>query len=502
VVLNPLFSLSQVPQDSFAAIFSSGLKPRYALTIPARAVKEFVQSFTNTPSKAHLALKAVGAVGRADYSAATAADHAIFNSMKGPPGFVGRTRQMLDKISMASDNAVRQAVYSAALKSGLSPAEGLEKAFEVINFRTRGSNQLLIAVGQTVPFFNAYLAAQHVAIKTITGRGISPQDRRSALETLAATTASIMALSLLYTMANASDDDYLKKSATIRDRLLMIPGTGMSIPIRTDIFSIPKILTEHMYLLLTDNGTEDPRKFRDSMAAAAGNSIFGPTPVPQVFKPFIETKLNYDFFQGQPLIGKYQQGLDPSRQFNDSTSELAKILGSTDMVSPINADHIIRGMFGSVGGLTLLLTNHLIAAMEGKPRPDMTVNDMLTSLPGTSGFVSKEFESGYKKDFYVLRDQVDRAAATFADIKNRSPEEIEAFVSKPENITQAAMAKSIDRIAKDLTAIRKAINFTQELPESEMSSEQKQKEIKNYKLMEEDILKSINIKDLRKMAMI
>jgi len=98
----------------------------------------------------------------------------------------------------------------------------------------------------------------------------------------------------------------------------------------------------------------------------------------------------------------------------------------------------------------------------------------LTSLPGTSGFVSKEFESGYKKDFYVLRDQVDRAAATFADIKNRSPEEIEAFVSKPENITQASMAKSIDKIAKDLTAIRKAINFTQELPESEMSSAQKQ----------------------------
>ena len=502
VVLNPLFSLSQVPQDSFAAIFSSGLKTKYALSIPARAVKEFVQSLTNTPTKAHLALKAVGAVGRADYSASTAADNAIFNSMKGPPGFVGRARQMLDKISMASDNAVRQAVYSAAVKSGLSQAEALEKAFEVINFRTRGSNQLLIAVGQTVPFFNAYLAAQHVAIKTISGRGISPQDRQSALNTLLTTTASIMALSLLYTMANASDDDYLKKSATIRDRLLMIPGTGMSIPIRTDIFSIPKILTEHMYLLLTDNGTEDPRKFRDSMAAAAGNSIFGPTPVPQVFKPFVETKLNYDFFQGQPLIGKYQQGLDPSRQFNDSTSELAKILGSTDMVSPINADHIIRGMFGSVGGLTLLLTNHLIAAMEGKPRPDMTVNDMLTSLPGTSGFVSKEFESGYKKDFYVLRDQVDRAAATFADIKNRSPEEIEAFVSKPENITQASMAKSIDKIAKDLTAIRKAINFTQELPESEMSSAQKQKEIENYKRIEEDILKSINIKELRKMAMI
>ena len=502
VVLNPLFSLSQVPQDSFAAIFSSGLKTKYALSIPARAVKEFVQSFSKTPSQAHLALKAVGAVGRADYSAATAADNAIFNSMKGPPGFVGRARQMLDKISMASDNAVRQAVYSAAVKSGLSQAEALEKAFEVINFRTRGSNQLLIAVGQTVPFFNAYLAAQHVAIKTITGRGISPQDRRSALETLATTTASIMALSLFYTMANADDEDYLKKSATVRDRLLMIPGTGMSIPIRTDIFSIPKILTEHMYLLLTNNGTEDGRKFRDSMASAAGNSIFGPTPVPQVFKPFVETKLNYDFFQSRPLVGKWQQGLDLSRQFNDNTSELAKILGSTDMVSPINADHIIRGMFGSVGGLTILLTNHMISAMEGKPRPEMTINDMLTSLPGTSAFVTKEFESGYKKDFYVLRDEVDRAAATFADIKSRSPQEAKEFISKPENKIQVGMAKGIDKIAKELTQIRKAINYTLELPESKMSSAEKQMRIEKLKQTEERILKQINVKKLRERAMI
>jgi hypothetical protein len=409
---------------------------------------------------------------------------------------------MLDKISMASDNAVRQAVYSAALKSGLSPAEGLEKAFEVINFRTRGSNQLLIAVGQTVPFFNAYLAAQHVAIKTITGRGISPQDRRSALETLAATTASIMALSLIYTMANANDEDYLKKSSTVRDRLLMIPGTGMSIPIRTDIFSIPKILTEHMYLLLTNNGTEDGRKFRDSMAAAAGNSIFGPTPVPQVFKPYIETKLNYDFFQGKPLVGKWQQGLDPSRQFNDSTSELAKILGSTNLVSPINADHMIRGMFGSVGGLTILLTNHMISTMEGKPRAEMTINDMLTSLPGTSAFVSKEFESGYKKDFYVLRDEVDRAAATFADIKNRSPQEAKEFISKPENRAQVSMAKGIDRIAKELTHIRKAINYTLELPESKMSSAEKQIKVQKLKQTEEHILQQINLKKLRERAMI
>jgi len=403
---------------------------------------------------------------------------------------------------MASDNAVRQAVYSAAKSSGLSDAEAIEKAFEVINFRTRGSSRMLTIAGQTIPFFNAYLAAQHVAIKTITGRGISPQDRRAGIETLAATTGSVMALSLLYAIMNGDDDDYLKKAATVRDRLIMIPGTGLSVPIRNDIFSIPKILTEHMYLLLTNNATEDGRKFRDSMKASLGSSILGPTPLPQAIKPVLEVMVNYDFFQARPLVGKYQQGLDTERQFNSSTSELGKILGSSGLISPIAADHMIRGMFGSVGGLTLLMTNHIIASLEGRPKPSMSINDMLSSLPGTSGFVTKEFESGYKKDFYVLRDEVDRAAATFADIERRSPEEAMEYLSKPENRMQIAYAKDIDRIAKDLTEIRKAIDYTLSRPESAMSSEEKEARIKNYKSLEDRILRSINLKELREKAMI
>ena len=64
VVLFPLFSVSQVTQDSFAAMFSSGLKPQYALSIPMRAVKEFVQTLRGK-SSIHEELKNVGEIGRA-----------------------------------------------------------------------------------------------------------------------------------------------------------------------------------------------------------------------------------------------------------------------------------------------------------------------------------------------------------------------------------------------------------------------------------------------------
>jgi hypothetical protein len=226
---------------------------------------------------------------------------------------------------MASDNAVRQAVYEAAIDQGLTKAEALEKAFEIINFRRRGSSKLLAMGAQVIPFLNAYLAAQNVAIKTISGVGISPGDRGAALRTLATTTGSVMALSLIYAMLIADDEDYQNKPSVIRDRLLMIPGTGgLSVPLRPDIFSLPKILTEHTYLMMTDNGTQDGRKFRDSMTAAVVNAISSPTAIPQAIKPFFEVGINYNFFQGRPLVGMYQQNLELGRQFNDSTSELAK----------------------------------------------------------------------------------------------------------------------------------------------------------------------------------
>jgi hypothetical protein len=68
---------------------------------------------------------------------------------------------------MASDNAVRQAVYEASIAQGVSRAEALEKAFNLINFRNRGSSKELAIAGQVIPFFNAYLAAQHVAYQEL-----------------------------------------------------------------------------------------------------------------------------------------------------------------------------------------------------------------------------------------------------------------------------------------------------------------------------------------------
>ena len=505
IVMNPIFATSQVFQDSFAAIITSGLKPQYALKIPARAVLEYVRTLRGI-SKTHEELKSYGAVGVKDYSStATRTDAKIYAGVQPPPGGWGKVKNVLEHISMASDNAVRQAVYQAVMEAKgnntAARSEAIEKAFEVINFRRRGSSKMMMIGGQLIPFFNAYLAAQNVALKTLSGTGLAPTARAEAYKTLAQTTGSVIALSVLYSMLNANDEDYLKKPATVRDRLLVIPGTGgFSIPLRNDVFTMPKIIAEHMYLLMTNNATEDPRKFRDSMASAIVSSIAPPTAVPQAVKPLVEVGLNYDFFQQKPLIGTFQQGLDVSRQFNDGTSEFSRVLGKTGMIAPINADHLIRGMTGSVGGLFLMLTNPLIHHDATVERPTLSWNDWMASVPGNSAFMSRDNQNGLKKDFYVLKEAVDKSAATFNDIKKRTPSEAQEYLKSPENRMRIGLHSQVDRIGKNLTTIRQNIALISNMPESQISSEEKDKRIRNLQTQEDTILKNLDVKKLRALA--
>jgi hypothetical protein len=401
---------------------------------------------------------------------------------------------------MSADNAVRQAMYIASTEAGLTKAEALEKAFEIINFRRRGSSKMLQLMGQTVPFFYAYLSAQRVAYKTLTLSGISPTERKAALETLAQTTAAVMALSFIYAMANGDDEEYKKTPSTVRDRSLIIPGSGgVRIPLRPDFFLFPKVIAEHTYQLITDEGYSDGAKFRKSMADLFANATLSPNAVPQLIKPTFEAAINYSFFEGKPIVGFFEQNKEAGRQFNDSTSEMAKWFGQFG-ASPQMVDHLIRGYFGSVGGLTLWGTNFFIEGEPGVPRPELTAHDMLTTMPGVGAFKQKPTENALKVDFYELRDAIAKVKNTYDDMKVRSPEGLEAFIQDEKNLARLAMDKQITKIGDHLSKIRRAVQQVAAAPESRMSASEKQERIKELRDVELDLLKAVDVKALRAQA--
>jgi len=500
VVLNPLFSLAQVPSDAYSAMFTSGLKAPYALSIPVRAVKEFVMTMNKT-SATHNLLRQYGATGVRDFNATIARqDVEIAAGLKAPKDLKGKVMEGLSHIAMAADNAVRQAVYEASMAQGLSKSEAIEKAFEIINFRRRGTNKTVNVLGQTVPFFYAYMSVQRVAMKTLSGTGISPQARGEALKTLAYTSTAVMALSMLYSMANGGDDEYEKTPVAVRDRTLHVPGTVLRIPLRPDFFLFPKIVAEHLYHLITDKGLSDGAKFRKSMGENLANSVLSPQPIPQAIKPLVEVTINHDFFQGRPIIGPFEQKKEAERQFNDNTSELSKTIGGGLGISPIMMDHVIRGMFGSLGGLTMYASNFMLHSDPNVERPSLSFRDAMAGLPGTSGFVTRANESRLKNDFYELRDVVEKANATFKDIEKRSPEGVADFLKDEKNMMRLGLVKDVDSITRELSSIRNTIAQISNAPKGVFTGNQKEDAIKDLRKMEGDMMKSIPISEMRKLA--
>lgn len=501
IVLIPFFSVSQLSQDSFAAMLSSGLKRPFKL--PLEVAKEFTKTLMGT-SEAAAALNKYGAVGIKDYSAVIARNEAEIAAGLKKPSAWQKVLSPLERIAMASDNAVRQAVYNLTIsetKSAQFPegdkATAIERAFEIINFKRSGASGNVQILRQVIPFFGAYLQAQNVVYKTLMGKSISPSQKKEAQRILLSNAAKIAALGFIYTALVSDDEDYQKMDPTIRDRHLVIPGTGFMLPLRTDIFLFPKLTSEYAYQYLTDAGYTDGKKMRRGMADAVANAILSPTVAPQVAKPALEVLANYNTFTGRPIIGQGLENLPTAQQYSNYTSELAKILGKAGVFAPVNIDHLIRGYFGTTGGLGLAVTSWAINGGKDIPAPEKTMQDALATFPGLSAFFYREYGSAAKNDFYELRTEVDKAMNGFNRMKKRGQvEEAKEFMEEKKDLL--AVRSQVNNINNQLAKIRARENEIYELSESKMSAEQKGAEIKKLRELENRALERVY--DLRQRA--
>ena len=477
----PLFPVVQVFNDSYNAMFVSGLKNPFGLL--KEIAKEVVATTRGTSETRNTLIKA-GILETQDYNALNEAEAIGQRLNLNEPGAWAKLARNLDRFSSASDNVIRQGIYNQSRKEGLSHEAAMEKAAEVVNFRRISSNETMQLLSRIVPFFNAYTQVASVAVKTLTGRGISPQERDVAAKTLLATTTKVMLLSMLYSMAVGDDEDYQKKNRVSRDRMFMIPGSGgFGIPIRMDAFAIPKLAGEYGYQLMSDSMFTDSKMFREAMSRAIRGSIMPPSEgVPQLVRPALGVMMNYDAFQDREIINATMRRLDPDRQYTKTTSEMAKALGAMTGMSPLNIDFLLRGYLGSVATLTSLATNDVInAARGGPPRPDQSIGNIISSLPNMGAMMSKEENTAVLTDFYEVARDVNRAVDTLNNMKYASPEARKAYME--EHKKELALKSQVQAINKQLTVLRRREQMVRESPETRMSAEQKQAELKRINEM-------------------
>jgi len=256
-------------------------------------------------------------------------------------------------------------------------------------------------------------------------------------------------------MAVGDDEDYKRKNRITRDRMFMIPGTGgYGIPIRSDVLALPKIIGEYSYQMMANNGTTDPKMFKEAMSRAVMNSLHPPSEgIPQIVRPALGVMTNHDFFQDREIVNATMRRLDTDRQYTKNTSEMAKALGAMTGMSPLNIDYLLRGYFGSAMTLTALTTNDAInAARGGPPLPAKSAKEMLASLPNMSGFVSKDENTAVLSDFYEVARDVNKASATLKSMKHLPQAEQKAY--REEHKAELRLKPMVQTLEKQLVLLK------------------------------------------------
>ena len=156
------------------------------------------------------------------------------------------------------------------------------------------------------------------------------------------------------------------------------------------------------------------------------------------------------------------------------------IKATTQGVSPLMIDHVIRGMFGMNGAMATLVTNSIAS-----DRPGQSLNDFMASLPGMARVGVKEFDSALKTDFYNLASEVETAVATANSIKaTLNAEEYRDYLQKTGKLQ--AMAPQVNAIKLQLNNIRKQINIISE--SKTMSADEKMERIAQIRQQEATLL--------------
>lgn len=458
----PTFPIGQILMDSYAVMFTSGLKHPFRTL--GEIGKEVYRTYKDTSATRELLIRQ-GILETNQYAALSEADAIGERLGFEKPGIIKRTARALDKFASLADNVVRQGVYNQAKNEKQSDVEAAERAAEIVNFRRTSGIQGVQYASQIIPFFNAWNQVLSVTLRTVSGKGIVPQERSAGLKTLTSTTAKIAGVSFLYAAMVGDDEDYDKKNKEVRDRLWMVPGTGMGIPIRMDLFALPKIAGEYTYNLIMDKGYVDSAHLKKAISKAIKGSITPPSEgVPQFIRPTMEVALNYDMFQDRNIINPTMKKLEADQQYTKSTAEWAKVLGKAINVAPVNLEHLLRGYTGSIATIVGMSTDWIIADMRGVPRAEKSWRETLARTPNIGVMLGKEENTAVLSDFYEVARDVNKVVDSYRDRAKYNSKEAREYINTPERRTLSNQYEGIKDISGALEKLKREENRVLNLP--------------------------------------
>jgi predicted RNA methylase len=529
ITYSGVFQLRQLFMDIPSTILVTGV--RNPLSFYGSVFGSFVKSLNNNDPVVKI-LKAHG-IGNIYSSSRTSMQYydqtiGLLNGSK-----LQQTISLLEKIGDASDMAPRRATYLRVMKETKGDQrKALLASANVINWDKKGSSKVAQTLAHSISFMNAFAQQIDVLsqallepvaygvekttgakVKSVSG-GLKGQARTEAIERLATAIACMQIGMLMYLFAIGDDEEYQRLDDQTKMRNFFVPRKLMKqigydhsllIPLTTTAGYLVKAIPEMTYNRIITQGTKnevDATRFWKALRHGGVDALLGPLasgPVPTVFKPFVEIGINHNFFTGGKVVPESMKHLEAYKQYNANVSQLGKWLsaatqmpftGKEDkegntiegsrkrILSPIEADHLARGLFGSVAGLTMWMSDLL---SSNKPTKEERNNPLYGS------FVAPEVPRGREDLFYDLKARSDVAMTTFkTEMKNMNPTQGKKWFEANKGLIQAnGFTQSA---GASLNAITGQIRRIEDLPLKEMSADEKRKEINFLKGKKEEIL--------------
>ena len=478
ITLSPQFIFSQIQQDSFRAFAFGGLKN--GAKAGAKVAKEFLNIRRDLAREGNFGaenLNELGIIGMYDISPQRSREQieAIF---KGNQQFSNLEKVLRwgERNAEASDLAQRKAIYEQTMAETNNEALAFWRASEIINFSRRGAHPAASILRQLIPFQNAYMQGMNVLAKSMFGRGLSQEEKMKAARIFWAAGMKLAVLSTIYAALMADDDDYAKQNAYVRSRYFLLPtGDGnppLKLAMPADLGFMFKSIPE-MLVMQSMRDDFDFQKTKTELGGALATAVLGPELVPQILKPAIELYFNESFFTDSPIVSMGEEMLDVSQQYRDSTSQLARLFANVG-ISPLKADHMIKGMFGTIGADMLTTMDVIVEEATGQQKTKRE----LAEIPIVKALFARTRGTGFKEDFYGLREDVRGAVATMNKMIERGDVEgAREYVE--ENRQLIALRDQLNKVDNTIKKSNQRIKQIQANPN--LSSDEKRERIDREK---------------------
>lgn len=447
VTLDPVFMVNNAARDSTMA---------------------WLQGYTDFPMQ-KIVQSAINAIGNRPSFKAMERAGVIGNSIRGEGGAAGTGKNLRDRYrgsknilktmeeaSRKSEGITRNTVYEAVLdRTGGDEAQAQYEARELLNFNRRGAWTVIQWVNALIPFQNASWQGADVLYRGLRGKGANPRMQKQ----LATRMAALAGLSVGYTILASGMEEWQNASPEERDLNWFLPG-GAKVKIPFEAGYIAKVLPERITALYmgTDTGKEFIGAFRRFL-----ESTLKMDAVPQFAKPAMEVRSNYSGFRGKEIEPTFMKDREKSQRFDENTTELAKKIGEyTDVLSPLQIDHLLRGYLGSIGTYGVQLGGLLANPDKAASSLSMAEREP-HDIPMLGRFFQPKLGSKQIVDFYETGDRAEQAKNAIKAGLEPTQERVDLATYEQ---SQRPVAKQISQITQAEKKIRAAMGAGHMSPEA------------------------------------